>query len=249
MYKILPNATRLSIKSGWMPTTKWIYSRQSLRFCTSVTSILKTIRRPKAVAKSRKPAAVLCKFVAKCLVSKSRILKAHSLIVLCRPNRAAKPEPPLCLKTLFLDNLDFFFSISHLYTKRVPLKVSEAQNARDALAKAIYVKLFDYIVACVNKAIPFTKSVSFIGILDIAGFGMLFGGLLVFLLGFYLIQRYLLIRILCREQLRTILHQLLQRKTAAVFQRAYPERRAELVRQRRSWLEKDKICRQPRLYR
>lgn len=37
----------------------------------------------------------------------------------------------------------------------VPLKVTEAQNARDALAKAIYIKLFDHIVSCVNKAIPF----------------------------------------------------------------------------------------------
>ena len=53
----------------------------------------------------------------------------------------------------------------------VPLKVSEAQNARDALAKAIYTKLFDHIVAAVNKAIPFTASTNFIGLLDIAGFG------------------------------------------------------------------------------
>lgn len=53
----------------------------------------------------------------------------------------------------------------------VPLKVSEAQNARDALAKVIYIKLFDHIVACVNKAIPFGSSSSyFIGLLDIAGF-------------------------------------------------------------------------------
>lgn len=61
----------------------------------------------------------------------------------------------------------------------VPLKVSEAQNARDALAKAIYVKLFDHIVSCVNKAIPFTSSSNFIGLLDIAGFGT------IFLLSFY----------------------------------------------------------------
>lgn len=53
----------------------------------------------------------------------------------------------------------------------VPLKVSEAQNARDALAKAIYTKLFDHIVGCINKAIPFSASTSFIGLLDIAGFG------------------------------------------------------------------------------
>jgi len=53
----------------------------------------------------------------------------------------------------------------------VPLKVSEAQNARDALAKSIYIKLFDHIVASVNKAIPFGASTNFIGLLDIAGFG------------------------------------------------------------------------------
>ncbi|CAF3335776.1 unnamed protein product [Rotaria sp. Silwood2] len=52
----------------------------------------------------------------------------------------------------------------------VPLKVHEAQNARDALAKAIYIRLFDQIVAFVNKSIPFSSSTSYIGILDIAGF-------------------------------------------------------------------------------
>jgi myosin-6 len=52
----------------------------------------------------------------------------------------------------------------------VPLKVSEAQNARDALAKVIYIKLFNHIVNAVNKAIPFGSSTSFIGLLDIAGF-------------------------------------------------------------------------------
>jgi myosin-6 len=52
----------------------------------------------------------------------------------------------------------------------VPLKVHEAQNARDALAKALYVRLFDQIVSFVNKSIPFSSSTSYIGILDIAGF-------------------------------------------------------------------------------
>ncbi|KAK9506770.1 hypothetical protein O3M35_008647 [Rhynocoris fuscipes] len=52
----------------------------------------------------------------------------------------------------------------------VPLKVYEANNARDALAKAIYSKLFDYIVQRINKSIPFKASSYYIGVLDIAGF-------------------------------------------------------------------------------
>lgn len=55
----------------------------------------------------------------------------------------------------------------------MPLKVYEANNARDALAKAIYSKLFDHIVARINKSIPFKASSYYIGVLDIAGFGKL----------------------------------------------------------------------------
>jgi len=54
----------------------------------------------------------------------------------------------------------------------VPLKAVEAQSARDALAKAIYAKLFDYIVFRVNQSLPFSSSKSYIGVLDIAGFGL-----------------------------------------------------------------------------
>lgn len=54
---------------------------------------------------------------------------------------------------------------------RVPLKVGEAQSARDALSKAIYSRLFDHIVTKVNLALPFQSSKSYMGILDIAGFG------------------------------------------------------------------------------
>ncbi|CAG5120933.1 unnamed protein product, partial [Candidula unifasciata] len=53
---------------------------------------------------------------------------------------------------------------------KVPLKTVEASNARDALAKSVYSRMFDYIVDMVNKSIPFGSSVSFIGVLDIAGF-------------------------------------------------------------------------------
>lgn len=54
---------------------------------------------------------------------------------------------------------------------RVPLKIYEASNARDALAKAIYSKMFDYIVNRINQSIPFQTSSYYIGVLDIAGFG------------------------------------------------------------------------------
>ncbi|XP_045106888.1 unconventional myosin-VI-like isoform X4 [Portunus trituberculatus] len=52
----------------------------------------------------------------------------------------------------------------------VPLKIYEASGARDALAKAMYSKLFDYIVHRINQSIPFSSSAYYIGILDIAGF-------------------------------------------------------------------------------
>ena len=52
----------------------------------------------------------------------------------------------------------------------VPLKTKEASNARDALAKAIYTRLFDYIVMRINQSIPFSESRYYIGVLDIAGF-------------------------------------------------------------------------------
>ncbi|KAL1510024.1 hypothetical protein ABEB36_004680 [Hypothenemus hampei] len=52
----------------------------------------------------------------------------------------------------------------------VPLKIYEANNARDALAKAIYSNLFDFIVSRINQSIPFQASSYYIGVLDIAGF-------------------------------------------------------------------------------
>lgn len=52
----------------------------------------------------------------------------------------------------------------------VPLKVYEASLNRDALAKALYSRLFDHIVSLINQSIPFQKSSYYIGVLDIAGF-------------------------------------------------------------------------------
>jgi len=76
--------------------------------------------------------------------------------------------------------------------------VVEAQSARDALAKAIYARLFDYIVSRVNLSLPFSSSKSYIGVLDIAGFGKLpisdycFVIVAVHLLRFMLINRIFL---------------------------------------------------------
>jgi len=47
------------------------------------------------------------------------------------------------------------------------------------LAKAVYARLFDYIVTRVNQALPFQSSKSYIGVLDIAGFGELSFSLVV----------------------------------------------------------------------
>jgi len=46
----------------------------------------------------------------------------------------------------------------------------DATFGRDALAKATYSKLFDWIVRRINTCFPFDKSENFIGVLDIAGF-------------------------------------------------------------------------------
>jgi len=54
---------------------------------------------------------------------------------------------------------------------RVPLKPEQACAARDALAKALYTKLFDHIVGQINQCFPFESSFTYIGVLDIAGFG------------------------------------------------------------------------------
>ncbi|KAJ2840268.1 class II myosin, partial [Coemansia sp. 'formosensis'] len=53
----------------------------------------------------------------------------------------------------------------------VPLNIAQARSARDGLAKAIYDRLFDWIVVRVNKAMQARSESSYIiGVLDIYGF-------------------------------------------------------------------------------
>ncbi|XP_077409024.1 unconventional myosin-VI-like isoform X5 [Vanacampus margaritifer] len=86
-----------------------------------------------------------------------------------------------CAELLGLDQLDLQGSLTSrvmLTTAggakgtviKVPLKVEQANNARDALAKAVYSRLFDHVVTRVNQCFPFQSSANFIGVLDIAGF-------------------------------------------------------------------------------
>ena len=50
------------------------------------------------------------------------------------------------------------------------MSTKQASNARDALAKRIYARLFDWIVEQINKALHTSaKQHSFIGVLDIYG--------------------------------------------------------------------------------
>ena len=53
----------------------------------------------------------------------------------------------------------------------VSLNVEQAEYTRDALAKGIYSKIFDYLVECVNRAMQVKNdNMINIGILDIYGF-------------------------------------------------------------------------------
>ena len=54
---------------------------------------------------------------------------------------------------------------------KIPLKAQEACSSRDALSKAIYAKLFDWLVLRVNESLlTRNETRAFIGVLDIFGF-------------------------------------------------------------------------------
>uniref|UniRef100_A0A8C0EPJ0 Unconventional myosin-VI n=1 Tax=Bubo bubo TaxID=30461 RepID=A0A8C0EPJ0_BUBBB len=80
-------------------------------------------------------------------------------------------SPQNCPNILFgRDQWDVSSPVCVFLFFRVPLKVEQANNARDALAKTVYSHLFDHVVNRVNQCFPFETSSFFIGVLDIAGF-------------------------------------------------------------------------------
>uniref|UniRef100_W5KTY7 Unconventional myosin-VI n=1 Tax=Astyanax mexicanus TaxID=7994 RepID=W5KTY7_ASTMX len=99
----------------------------------------------------------------------------------CILKKQSNPALEHCAELLGLDEEDLRVSLTTRVmlttaggTKgtviKVPLKVEQANNARDALAKAVYSCLFDHVVTRVNQCFPFDSSANFIGVLDIAGF-------------------------------------------------------------------------------
>ena len=54
---------------------------------------------------------------------------------------------------------------------KIPLKKVEAEYSRDTLSKALYSKLFDWLVRRINKSLlTVAETRAFIGVLDIFGF-------------------------------------------------------------------------------
>ncbi|NXU47361.1 MYO6 protein, partial [Turnix velox] len=99
----------------------------------------------------------------------------------CALRARSQPSLERCAELLGLDQEDLRGSLTSrvmLTTAggakgtviKVPLKVEQANNARDALAKTVYSHLFDHVVNRVNQCFPFETSSFFIGVLDIAGF-------------------------------------------------------------------------------
>uniref|UniRef100_A0A8V5H8F6 Unconventional myosin-VI n=1 Tax=Melopsittacus undulatus TaxID=13146 RepID=A0A8V5H8F6_MELUD len=93
----------------------------------------------------------------------------------CTVGPRSEPALECCATLLGLDRED--------------LRVEQANNARDALAKTVYSHLFDHVVNRVNQCFPFETSSFFIGVLDIAGFGK-YKKIKLFFVVFYCHQRF-----------------------------------------------------------
>ncbi|KAJ8247860.1 hypothetical protein GJAV_G00251360 [Gymnothorax javanicus] len=110
------------------------------------------------------------------------ILHLGNVVVKDRDSESSRIEPDNRNLAVFCDLMGITYrDMSHwLCHKKLktatetyikPIPKLQAINSRDALAKHIYAKLFDWIVAHVNKALQAAvKQSSFIGVLDIYGF-------------------------------------------------------------------------------
>lgn len=109
----------------------------------------------------------------------------------------------------------------------MPLKVYEANYARDALAKAVYSKLFDYIVERINQSIPFQASSYYIGVLDIAGFGNknktkinTFANYLIFVAEFFTVNSFEQFCInYCNEKLQQFFNQTILKNEQELYRK------------------------------
>ncbi|XP_037027761.1 myosin heavy chain 95F isoform X1 [Bradysia coprophila] len=99
----------------------------------------------------------------------------------CQVSKASEPSMAIAAKLIGVDSFELRQAlVSRVMQSKgggvkgtvimVPLKIYEANSARDALAKALYSRLFDHIVSNINQSIPFKASSYYIGVLDIAGF-------------------------------------------------------------------------------
>ncbi|MGH0119504.1 UNVERIFIED_CONTAM: hypothetical protein FKN15_007705 [Acipenser sinensis] len=113
--------------------------------------------------------------------AKGTVINSPPSLCGCTPKKSSSQTLEYCAELLGLDEEDLRVSLTTrvmLTTAggakgtviKVPLKVEQANNARDALAKAVYGCLFDHVVKRVNQCFPFESSSFFIGVLDIAGF-------------------------------------------------------------------------------
>lgn len=109
-------------------------------------------------------------------------------------------------------------------TYNVPQNVEQASSARDALAKTIYSRMFDWIVTKVNEALQKNGGTSddnnMIGVLDIFGFEIFE----VQMLHALFLRRFLTdipcgLAIKTEQRFRAVLYQLCERETPAVLYR------------------------------
>jgi myosin heavy subunit len=61
-------------------------------------------------------------------------------------------------------------SVTRGETFVTPLNISQANDGRDAFSKAIYGRMFNWIVLFINEATRFPEELPFVGVLDIFGF-------------------------------------------------------------------------------